>query len=117
MKRAVFDYRKGNFNGLRSALEGMDLCEVIESEVDVSHGWLKWKEIFLDAVHKKIPIRTIKNINSPPWINSEIIHAIKKKETVRRKLKSTPSDALLAKFKELRARVKQLVSHYRAHFF
>ena len=117
VKRTVFDYRKGNFNGLRTALEGINLCDVIESEVDVNHGWLKWKEIFLDAVRKNIPIRTIKNINSPPWINSEIIHAIKKKETVRRKLKSTPSDVLRVKFKELRAKVKQLVSYYRAHFF
>ena len=83
VKRTVFDYRKGNFNGLRTALEGINLCEVIESEVDINHGWLKWKEIFLDAVRKNIPIRTIKCV----------------------------------KFKELRARVKQLVSYNRAHFF
>lgn len=36
---------------------------------------------------------------------------------MRRKLKSTPSDVLRVKFKELRARVKQIVSCYRAHFF
>ena len=41
VKRTVFDYRKGNFNGLCSALEGINLCDVIESEVDVNHGWLK----------------------------------------------------------------------------
>ena len=117
LKRTVFDYRKGNFNGLRTALESIDLCNVIESEIDVKQGWLKWKEIFLDAVHKNIPTKTIKNINSPPWINSEIIYAIKKKETVRRKLKSSPSDVLQSKLKELRTRVKHLVSHYRAHFF
>ena len=51
------------------------------------------------------------------YLWSFIIHAIKKKETVRRKLKSIPSDVLRVKFKELRARVKQLVSYYRAHFF
>ena len=77
LKRTVFDYRKGNFDELRVTLDSLDLCDVIESEVDVEQGWLKWKELFLDAVHKNIPSRTIKNINSPPWINGEIIHAIK----------------------------------------
>ena len=38
-------------------------------------------------------------------------------ETVRRKLKSSPSNVLQSKLKELRTRVKHLVSHYRAHFF
>ncbi|CAB4040859.1 Hypothetical predicted protein, partial [Paramuricea clavata] len=40
-----------------------------------------------------------------------------KKESVRRKLKSSPTDALWNKFKELRTRVKQLISNGRAHFF
>ena len=54
VKRTVFDYRKGNFNGLCSALEGINLCDVIESEVDVNHGWLKWKEIFLEVFERCI---------------------------------------------------------------
>ena len=40
-----------------------------------------------------------KNVNSPPCINGEIIQAVKKKETVRRKLKSFLNDALMNKFK------------------
>ena len=57
------------------------------------------------------------SINSIPWINSKIIHAIKEKVNERRKLKSSPSDALQSKFKEFYSREKHLVSHYRAHFF
>ena len=73
--------------------------------------------MFRDAVHDGIPSKTVKNINSPPWINGEILHAIRKKETVRRKLKSSPTDALSKKFRELRTRVKRLVSEGRSQFF
>jgi hypothetical protein len=78
---------------------------------------MKWKELFLKAAYENIPTKTIKNINSPPWINAEIIHVIQKKETARRKLKSFPTDALRNKFRELRAKVKQLISEGKARFF
>ena len=117
LKRRVFDYKRGNFDELRAALEALDLCSVIESEVNVQEGWMKWKELFLKAAYENIPTKTITNINSPPWINAEIIHVIQKKETARRKLKSFPTDALRNKFRELRAKVKQLISEGKARFF
>ena len=117
LKRTVFDYRRGNFDGLRATLDESDLRSVVESVENVKQGWIKWKELFLEAVYKYIPTKTIKNINSPPWINGEVIHAIQKKETVRRKMKSFPTDALRRKFKELRSRVKHLISDSRARFF
>ena len=79
IKRRVYDYTRGNFDGLRAALEALDLCSVIESEVIVQEGWMKWKELFLKAAYENIPTKTIKNMNCPPWINAEIIHAIQKK--------------------------------------
>jgi hypothetical protein len=42
-----------------------------------------------------VPMRKIKGKNSPPWITEDIVHMIKKKESVRRKL--------IAKFKQLRS--------------
>ena len=40
------------------------------------------RAVYLEAVYKHIPTKTIKNINSPPWINGEVIHAIQEKETI-----------------------------------
>jgi CRISPR/Cas system-associated exonuclease Cas4 (RecB family) len=68
-------------------------------------------------VRKYIPTNKIKGRNSPPWINGSIIHEIRKKEAVRRKLRSSPSDALLAKFKELRIKVKKIVRESRERFY
>ena len=75
------------------------------SEEKGNVSWLKWKKPFLAAVYDNIPAKTVKNVSSPPWINGEIIHEIKRKETVRRKLKSFPTDALRNTYKELRTKV------------
>ena len=42
-------------------------------------------------------------------INGIIIHEIRKKDAVRQKLRKSPFDDLLAKFKDLRVKVKQMV--------
>ena len=91
IKRTVFDYNRENFNELCATLEAVDLSGAVESAVDINHGWLKWKELFLSCVGGSIQVKTISNVNNPPWINGEIIHAIRKKETVRRKLKTSPT--------------------------
>ena len=111
IKRTVFDYNRGNFNELRSTLETVDLSVAVESAVDINHGWLKWKELFLSCVRGSIPVKTISNFNNPPWINGEIIHAIRKKETVRRKLKTSPTDVLRNKFKALATVQGRTIDH------
>ena len=117
IKRTVFDYNRGNFDELRATLETVDLYGTVKSAVDINHGWLNWKEQFLSAVCGSIPRKTISNVNNPPWINGEIIHAIRKKETVRRKLKTTPTDILKNKFKALRPKVKRMITESRGQFF
>ena len=116
IKRTVFDYNRGNFNELRATLETVDLSGAVESAVDTNHGWLKWKDLFLSCVRGSIPVKTISNVNNPPWINGEIINAIRKKETVRRKLKTSPTDVLRNKFKALRSKVKRLITESRCQF-
>ena len=73
IKRTVFDYGRGDFDKLPSTLEQADLCNTIDLADDVNSNWLKWKNKFLVAVDQAIPKKTIKNVNSPPWINGEII--------------------------------------------
>ena len=94
-------------DGLRSALAMIDFSNIIESGQDINNCWEQWKNTFLSVVRDYIPTKEIHGRNSPPWINGSIIHEIRKKEAVRRKLRSSPSDALLAKFKKLRMKVKE----------
>ena len=79
--------------------------------------WLKWKDTFLAAVKDYIPNQRIKGRNSPPWINGGILHALKMKETVQKKINKSPTDALKNRFKELRNQVKKLISASHTDFF
>ena len=116
LTRTVFDYRRADFEGLRAALEAIDLTSTIHKDV-VNTSWLEWKDTFLAAVQDFIPTKKNKGRNSPPWIDGEIIHALRKKDAIRQKIKKTPTDALRSKFKELRAKVKRLVAESRENFY
>ena len=68
--RTIFDYRRrGNFDELRSYLT-RNPCGPISSD-DINTCWSQWKEWFLHAVQKFIPIKKVKDKNSPPWIDNK----------------------------------------------
>ncbi|XP_068739481.1 uncharacterized protein [Montipora capricornis] len=110
--RTVYDYCRGDFNGLRSAIGAIDLLTD-----DVNISWHQWKDAFLAAVRDYIPTKNIKGRNNPPWINGDIVHALRKKESARQKFLSSPTDSLRAKFRELRAKVKNMIKESRTNFF
>ena len=43
---------------------------------DINSDWNFWKDAFMSAVLNFIPTKKIKGKNTPPWITSEIIHAL-----------------------------------------
>ena len=61
------------------------------------------------AVDQSIPKSKLKRANSPPWIDGEIIHAIHKRNTLRRKAAKENNANLWEKFKQLRRDTKYLI--------
>ena len=55
----------------------------------------------MSAVSDFIPTKKTKGKNTPPWITSEIIHALRKKEASRSKLKKSPTDHQQQKYHEI----------------
>jgi hypothetical protein len=63
-------------------------------------------------------MRKMKGRNPAPWINGAILTAIRRKESARQKLKSSPNNYLLQqKFKTLRCEVKRMLRESREKFF
>ena len=104
-------------DGLRSAPALTDFSKIIDSGEDTNNCWEQWKNTFLSVARNYIPTKKIKGRNSPPWTNGSITHEIRKKEAVRRKPRPSPSDALRAKPKELRTKVKKMVRESRERFY
>jgi hypothetical protein len=62
VSRKVFDFNGSNFDELPSSHLRI-LPDFIMSTDSIDDCWLKWKKLFLVAVDKFIPTRTIKDNN------------------------------------------------------
>ena len=105
--RTIFDYRRGNFDGLRSYLT-RNPCGPISSN-DINTCWSQWKEWFLHAVQKFIPIKKVKDKNSPPWIDGEVIYHIRKTYAALKKYRKTRTEYCKRKLRKISQTVKYLV--------
>ena len=74
----VYDYKRGNFDELRSFLTHNPFEDFSSENIDKC--WLQWKKLFMDAVHKFIPVKIVKDVNSPPWIDGEVTEILYTKE-------------------------------------
>ena len=107
-RKFVYDYAIGDFEGLREALSAINLSSIVGHN-NIDDDWRCWKDF---ASSKRL-----KGRNPFPWIDSNILNLIKKKNSVRQKLKSHPNAGLRDKFKSLRAQVKKLLRESLDHFY
>ncbi len=111
--RMVYDYRRGDF----TALDSLNLTGLITTNGDINDDWRNWKDTFLATVSDHIPTAKLRSRSNVPWMNSAIIHNIKKKNTLRRKLRKSPASInLREKFKHLRATVKRMLHESRTNY-
>ena len=66
IKGTVYDYRNGDFDRLRGALEALNLCNLIQDSDDINVDWTYWKDAFMSAVSDFIPTKKFKGKNAPP---------------------------------------------------
>jgi len=72
----------------------------------------------MGTVSDFIPTKKIKGKITRPWITSKIIHALRKKEAARSKLKRYPTDQQQQqKYRELRAKATTLIRESRETYF
>ena len=114
--RTIYDYKSGDFGRLRGSLTAVNLSSVLGSN-DINLDWQCWKDAFLAAVSDSIPTKKLKGRNPMPWINGTISNLIKKKDTLRKRLRKSPTLHLKDKFRKLRTEVKQLIQASREEFF
>ena len=113
--RFVYDYAKGDFEGLRTALSAINFSSIIAND-DINTDWHQWKDTFLAAVSDYIQTKRLKGRNPIPWMSGAILHLIKKMESIGHKLKLSPLSHLREKLKNLRKTVKRMLRNSRDEF-
>ena len=90
VKRQVYDFKNGNSDDLKNSLSRVPF--EIAASADINEFWDNWKALFLFAVKDDIPIKTVRDTNSPPWIDGEVRHWIRKKYAALKKLRLNASE-------------------------
>ena len=116
--RTVFDYGRADFDGLRARLQTLNLGQRISNDSDINNDWSDWKNAFLAAVNDFVPTKRVKGRKSLPWVSNAILYLIKKKSTLRKRIKKSPSPSkhLINKFKDLRSKIKRMLHNNRLDY-
>lgn len=95
-RQPTYNFKKADFNGLRSKLRESPLPDDFSEEqvIDINSIWSYWKNALSANVDAFIPKRKPKKFLSPPWIDGEATHAIRKKNFTRKKALCNNSDGL-----------------------
>ena len=107
MTLQFYDFKNGNFDSLRDSLTRLPF--EVAASADVNEHWSNWKDLFLTAVKEHIPIKTVGDKNSPPWIDGEVRHLIRKKYAALKKFRLNKSPERKLKLRKLSQNIKYLL--------
>lgn len=105
--RFAFNYTKADWHGLRRALGQANLENTVNDTVD--QACETWTKTVIDIISRYVPKIRIRDINTPPWIDGEVIHMSNKKQTTWRRAKRTNSTESWTKYRRLRNDLRNLV--------
>ncbi len=106
--RQVFNYKKAKWSDLKSDITNSNLEHFILECDDVNQACTYWTNTVTNLLNKHIPKIKIKNSNTPPWIDSEVINISKRKETARRRANKLNTDQSWTKYNKIRNKLKSL---------
>ena len=74
--------------------------------------------LFMNAVADFVPTKNLQSHHHLPWVNSLILHNIKKKNSLRKKIKrsSSLSEHVKKRFRDLRANIKRMLRESRKEY-
>ena len=111
ISRTVYNYRNADWQGLKLAIRNANLADIVnQCGHNVDNACNLWTSKLLELINRFIPSYKIKNINSPPWMDGDVIHMSNKKETANRKALRCDTPEAWSRYKVLRNKLKNLVN-------
>ena len=82
--KPVLDYRKGNYEGMRTFLRNTDWINKFKNN-SVNENWEMFKNTLHKAVENYIPKKIVKKLNRPKWMTQQAFNARTKKYNLWKK--------------------------------
>jgi hypothetical protein len=116
IRRTVYDFNNANFDVAREHLMNVPLDSAISDNSDIDECWKAWKDLFLTAKDKFVPKKTVVDTNTPPWIDRDVKHTIKKKYTALRQYRQKRTEGRKRKLRQLTQETKDLIKQKRHQY-
>ena len=108
--------QEGCFAGLRKALHEDPLENYLDEDNTIEDDWLAWRSALFSKINHYIPKLKPREFVTPPWMDGEVRHAIKKKNSLLKKATQKDNNDIWEKFREKRKEVKYLIRSKRTTF-
>ena len=115
-RQIKFNFKRADFAGLRQALHEDPLENYLDEDNTIEDDWLAWKSALFSKINHYIPKLKPRKFVTPPWIDGEVRHAIRKKNSLLKKAKQKDNNDIWKKFREKRKEVKYLIRSKRTTF-
>ena len=73
---------------------------------EIDQHWICWKEWFLAHVNNFIPKKVVRYTNSPPWVDREVRHLLRKKYAALKKFRQSNTTTRKQKLRTLTQTIK-----------
>lgn len=110
-KRTVLNFKRANFEQLKTDITNQNLPNRIDTECNIDNKLHMWLTALKAIISNNIPKITLKREHSAPWIDFEVIKALRKKDSALRTAKKVDTTNKWDKFKQLRNRLKNLITN------
>ena len=103
--RIVYNFGSANWNNLQDDFSNIPWNTAFLMD-DINDVWDAWKALFMEAVDRNIPTKSLKHKRNAPWFNSELRILVLKKRRLWRKAKSSRDPVKWAQYKSFSNKVK-----------
>jgi len=110
-KRTVYNFKRANIPLLKTDITNSNLTDRIATENSVNNKLNAWATGLKNLINKHVPKITIKREHTAPWIDSEVIKLLRKKDCKLTQAKKHDTPAAWERFKHLRNRLKNLITY------
>ena len=110
VQRKVYNFKKVDWNALRSTIERTP-WDIVMDETCIDISLSNWMDLYLSIVNEHILQITIKENNTRPWIDKDVINILRQKNKLRKIAKESRQQKDIENYNSKRKDAKQILNN------
>ena len=111
----IFDWRKGDLEGLRAHLQSTDFVGSFQDH-GTCEAWTNFRSIIEDSIQKFIPLKPRRKKSEPQWMTRFVKNLVNRKKRCWKKYTKNRTEKNFEKYKEAEKKCKKGVQNAKRRF-